>query len=450
MSVTATTAPPGPRGYPLLGVFPQARRDPLAFFLDSRRRHGDVVSMRFGTRRVYLLSHPDDIKRVLQDHAHAYGKSAPAARIRPLFGDSLTTIDGERWRRRRRLIRPALQPRDLGFWIPVITEAAAEMLERWERLAARGERVDALSEMRGLTRAIVLRGLFGEIDPARARAVGEALDLALEHADRRLWSALGGLAAPTPAQRRFRHAIATVDRFVRDMAGSAGAASPTLLSVLRDARDIETGERMREHELHDELKALLVAGHTTTTSALGWTWSVLSEQPEAGRRLRDELRAVLGGRPPGADDLPALAYTRRLIEEVLRLYPPTWLTARTPLEDDRIRGYRIARGSIVVLSPFVTHRHPGFWEEPDRFDPERFTPARAAGRPRFAYFPFGGGPRSCAGSGLATLVLQLVVATVAQRFEPTLVPGARVAMRPGLVLSPAPGLPMTLRACTPS
>jgi cytochrome P450 len=439
--------PSGPRGYPLLGVFPWARRNPLGFFLESARRYGDVVSMRFGTRHVYLLSHPDDVRHVLQDNHRAYGKSAPAARIRPLFGDSLTTVDGEHWQRQRRLMRPAFHPKQVGFLMPIVTETTAVMLEHWQRLAARREAVDALGEMKGLTRAILLRALFGEVAAAEAQTVGQALDLALEHVDRRLWSPLGWLEVPTPAQRRFRQAVRTVEGFVSTMVDGARRewrSSDTLLSVLREARDPETGARMTDGELRDELKALFVAGHSTTTSALGWVWYVLFEHPEVRQTLRRELKTVLGGRCPGADDLPALMYTRMVIEEVLRLYPPTWLTARTPLHDDQVRGHRMGVGSVVLLSPYVTHRRPDFWEEPDRFDPERFTPERSEGRPRFAYFPFGGGPRSCIGSWFAAVTMQLVVGMVAQRFALALVPGCRVESQPGLTLHPGPRLPMLL------
>jgi cytochrome P450 len=444
-------APQGPRGYPLVGVFPQARRDPLGFFLESARRYGDVVAMHFGTRRVYLLSHPDDVKHVLQDEHRAYGKSAPAARIRPLFGESLTTVDDEHWRRQRRLMRPLFQPKRLSFLIPAVSAATAEMLDRWQRIAACGEPVDVLSEMRWLTRAIIVRVLFGEIPAADTRALGPALDLALEHADRRLWSLSGWLAVPTPAHRRFRQAIRTVDGFVRgmiDRARGGGTSPDTLLSMLIEARDPETGMRMGDGSLRDELKALLVAGHTTMTSALGWVWYLLGEHPASRRRLQWEVGQVLASRGSGTEDRPALAYTRMLIEEVLRLYPPTWVTARTPLRDDVIRGYQIPVGSIVLLSPFVTHRHPGFWEEPHRFDPERFTAARSVGRHPFAYFPFGGGPRSCIGGWFASGVMELVVATVAQQYQLTLVANARVAAYPGLTLGPRPGVPMRLQEGT--
>ena len=200
---------------------------------------------------------------------------------------------------------------------------------------------------------------------------------------------------------------------------------------------------MRDADLCHELKAILFAGHTTTASALAWTLYALSTHAAAGASVRAEVREALDGRSPGADDLPSLVRTRRVIDEVLRLYPPTWVTARTPLQDDHIRGYRIAAGSIVLLSPFVTHRHPAFWPEPDRFDPDRFAPD--ARRAPFAYFPFGGGPRSCIGAWLASVEMQLVVAMVAQRYELTLVPDSGVAIEPGVTLRPQPGVPMVLR-----
>jgi cytochrome P450 len=436
----------GPRGYPLLGVFARARRDPLGFFQECARRHGDVVAMRFGTRRVYLVSHPDDVRHVLQDNARAYGKSAPAGRIRPLFGDSLTTLDGERWQRQRRLIRPLFQPKRLAFLIPIVVEHTTPMLERWRYGAAHGEPVDALEEMTDLTRAILLRAVFGAVAMTDARRVGQALDVALEHADRRLWSPLSWLDIPTPAERRFRRALRTVDSFVHSMREAGPRGSPdTLLSMLRDAHDFETQARMTDAELHDELKAFLVAGHTTTTSALAWLWHALSAHPVIHATLQRELKRTLGGRDPGADDLPALAYTRMVIDEVLRLYPPTWLTARTPLEPGEVRGHRLPVGSIVLLSPFVTQRHPAFWDDPDRFDPERFTPERSAGRPRFAYFPFGGGPRSCIGSWFATVTMQVVTAILAQHFALSPVPGCRVHCRPGLTLRPGPAVRIELR-----
>jgi len=430
-----------------MGVLPTARQDLLGFFLRSARRYGEIVSMRFGVRRVYLLSHPDHIKHVLQDNHRAYGKGPPAGRVRVLFGDSLTTVDGDRWWRQRRLIGSAFQPRRLMSVVAVVTQATAELLDRWRRIAERHDAIDLLSEMKDVARTMVFRVLFGDVGATEARAIGQALDFALERVHRRLWSPLGGLDIVGPGRRRFQDALRSVDVFVAQMVERARReACPcgTLLATLRDVHDAESGEPMSDVELREELKALLVAGYTTTASALAWVWCVLAGDVGVRQRLQQELRTVLEGRVPQTEDLPALRYTRMLIEEVLRLYPPTWVTARMPLRDDEIGGYRISPGAIVLLSPFVTHRHPEFWEDPDRFDPERFAPERSAGRHRFAYFPFGGGPRSCIGSGLAFVEMQLVVAMVAQRYQLLLTPGCRVDVDPGLTLRPRPVVSMTL------
>lgn len=442
----AEDTPPGPRGYPVIGVFLAARRDPLGFFLESMRRHGDVVCMRFGSRRAYLLSHPEDVRHVLEDDQNIYAKAPTAERVRLLFGDSLTTLDGERWQRRRCLVRPAFRPRSLVRALPIVTEATAQMLDRWASIAERGETVDVSREMTDLTKAIIVKLVFGDVGAAQVRAVGEALESSFQHVNRRVWSPLGALDFPTPGQRRLEAALRTIDTFVcaavaraRDDAPPAGS----LLAALLDAHDAQRGERLRDADLCRELKAILFAGHTTTASALAWTLYAVSTHAAAGASVRAEVREALDGRAPGADDLPSLVRTRRVIDEVLRLYPPTWVTARTPLQDDHIRGYRIATGSIVLLSPFVTHRHPAFWPEPDRFDPDRFAPD--ARRAPFAYFPFGGGPRSCIGAWLASVEMQLVVGMIAQRFELTLVPGSRVAVEPGVTLRPQPGVPMVLR-----
>lgn len=451
--VRAHNVPPGPRGYPAVGVFPMVRRNPAEFFLESARRYGDVVSLRLGFRRAYLFSHPDHIKQILQD-PHAYCKGPPAARVRPLFGDSLTTIDGDRWYRQRQLMRPAFQPQRLMDLGPIIAETTAAMLDRWQGLAERGQPLDPLSEMMDLTRVIILRAVFGDVAPEEARAIGQALDIAFEHVNQLLWRPLDWFARlPTPRNRRYVRALRVLDAFVRgrlDESHHRWHTAAGLVSTLLEARDERTGEGMSDGDLGRELQALLFAGHTTTASALAWVWYLLSQNPEAERHLQQELGTILGERPPATEDLTALRYTRMLIEEALRLYPPTWLTARMPLADDEIGGYPIPPSALVLLSPFVTHRHPAFWEEPERFNPERFTPERSAGRPRFAYFPFGGGGRACIGSGLALMEMQMVVAMVAQCYRLALVPGCRVELEAGITLRPRHGMLMTLRRNVPS
>jgi cytochrome P450 len=436
---------PGPTGYPLVGVFPRMRRDPLGFFMECARHHGDVVAMRLGRHQVYLLSHPDHVKHVLQDNARAYAKGPPATRVHGLFGDSLTVVDGDRWRRRRRQVQPAFQSGQHAQLASVVTRATAEMLERWRPLAERNEPVDAVTEMRRLTQTIIIRACFGDAPAAEVESLGRALDVAVGHVDRRLWSAFSWLEVPTPAAARYQRALGAIDSFVSRMVGEARRSAPAPRSLLAALLASSTaGEPLSDAELCDELKAFLVAGHTTTASALAWTWYVLSEHHDARERLEEECRALLGGRAPGVETLPRLGYTRRVIEEVLRLYPPTWLTARMPVEDDTLVGYTIPTDAIVLLSPYVTHRHPAVWDAPEIFDPDRFSPGRAAARPSFAYFPFGGGPRHCLGSAFATTEMQLIVASVAQRYRLTLVNGVRVIPVVGLTLRPGPAAPSRL------
>ena len=436
---------PGPTGYPLIGVFPRLRRDPLGFFMECARRHGDVVSMRLGRHQGYLLSHPDHVKHVLQDNARAYAKGPPATPVRGLFGDSLTVVDGDRWRRRRRQVQPAFQAGQHAQFSSVVSRATGEMLERWRPLAERNEPVDAVTEMRRLTQTIIIRACFGDVPAAEVEALGRALDVAVGHIDRRLWSAVGWLEISTPAAIRYQRALGAINAFISRMVSEARRSAPPprgLLAALLASS--ATGEPLTDAELCDELKAILVAGHTTTASALAWTWHVVSEHPDARQQLEEECHALPGGRAPGVDTLPRLGYTRRVIEEVLRLYPPTWVTARMPVEDDTLAGYTIPTGAIVLLSPYVTHRHPAVWDAPEVFDPDRFTPGRAAARPNFAYFPFGGGPRHCVGSAFATTEMQLIVASVTQRYRVTRVSGARVSPLVGLTLRPGPAVPLRL------
>jgi cytochrome P450 len=445
-SVAGERRAEGPRGYPLVGVFPQARRDPLRFFMDCARRYGDVTSMRLGTQEVYLLTHPDHVRHVLQDSARVYAKEGPATRVRALFGESLTVVDGERWRRRRRQVQPAFQPGQHAHFASVVTRATEGMLERWRSMAERSAPVDAATEMRRLTQTIIIHACFGDLAAAEGEALGDALDVAVGHVDRRLWSAFGWLQAATPAFGRYRRALAAIDAFVSHMLSRARRSAPTpntLLAALVAAP--AAGEPITDTDLHDELRAILVAGHTTTASALAWIWYVLSQHPQVRERLEHECRAAFGGGGATIERLPRLDYTRRVIDEVLRLYPPTWLTARMPVADDSVAGYTITTDALVLLSSYVTHRHPAVWEAPETFDPDRFTRARSGARPTFAYFPFGGGPRHCIGSAFATIEMQLIVAAVAQRYRLAPVRDVPVVPIAGLTLRPSPALPYRLQ-----
>lgn len=440
--------PPGPRGFPIVGVLPRVWQNPLQYLLDAACQYGDVVQLRPGPSRVYLLSHPDDIKYVLQDNARNYRKSLRIKRIRPLFGNGLTTSEGELWRRQRRLMQPAFQPQRLAPWVAVMSELTATMLERWRPLAARGHFLDIAAEMSALTQRMVGATLLRTDLGSEVKTVSRAMAVVEEELNRRVWAMLDvPLWIPTLRNRRLRRALCTLEQVVyRLWAAHHGHGDDTgdLLSMLMKARDPRTGQAMDETQWRDEVLTLLFAGHETTAAALAWTWALLAQHPHVQARLHQEVVAVLGGRTPTSTDLPNLPYTKRVIEEALRLYPPTWITARTPLEDDEIGGYAIPAGSVVLLSPYVMHRHPRFWEAPTVFDPERFTPARAVDRPRYAYFPFGGGPRRCLGEHFALQEAQLIVAMVAQRYRLQLVPGHPIIPQPLLALRPRDGVRVML------
>ncbi len=439
---------PGPRGYPLLGVFPRARRDPLGFFLDAARTYGDVVALPLGVRRLYLLSHPDHIKYVLQERDSLFHKSVAAERIKPLFGESLTTVDGDDWQRRRRLMRPAFTPPRVTAFVPVIVRAADAMLERWRDLAEQSRPFDVFVEMTELTRAIIVETLFGEVPREELRTVGQATAIVSERVNRSLWSPLGWLPRlPTSRRAHYDHALRALDAFMSRRIDEARRrrSGPDLVSLLLAARDAETDEGYDDSSLRDELKALFVAGHSTTASGLAWVWYLLSQNAIVRRRLQREVRTVLETRRPTADDLSNLEYTRMVIDETLRLYPPTWVTARTTTDAVDVGAHHIPANATVLLSPYVTHRDPRFWEDPERFEPERFSPGHSA-RPRYAYFPFGGGPRACIGSAFALIEMQVIVAMVAQRYEVTLAPGWRVEPDPRTVLTPRRGVGIVLES----
>lgn len=452
MSISASTRTlnrtPGPRGYPVLGLLPMAWKNPLQFLHEAARQYGDVVSLRLGVHRVYLLNHPDHIKHVLHDNYRNYRKPTRVEKIKVLFGEGLTLSDGDLWRRQRQLVEPAFHSQRVASLVTVMTQEIRMMLNRWSPLAASGQPLDIAAEMMRLAQSIAVKTLFSTDLGGEADAVRRALTIALDHVNHRAWAFLDLIERlPTPRNYRFWKALRTLDNVVYRMIAECrqtGKDTGDLLSMLMRTRDENTGAGMSEREVRDQVMTLFVAGHEPTATALAWTWYLLLKHPGVEQQLQTELATVLGGRVPTSQDLPKLTYTRMVIDEAMRLYPPTWLTARTPIQDDEIGCFHIPANSVVLLSPYVTHRHPAFWEEPDVFDPTRFTPGRVAGRPRYAYFPFGGGPRMCMGKSFALMEAQLIIAMVAQTYRMHLVPGHPVEPRPMIALRPRHGILVTL------
>jgi cytochrome P450 len=428
-------------------VLPQLRSDPLRTFLEAADRYGDIVHLKAGPYHGYLLSDPADIRHVLQDNARNYHKSPLYDRLKDGLGNGLLTSEDSFWLRQRRLAQPAFHRQRLVAMADTMVACAERMLQRWEGLASRGEPIDLVAEMMSLTQAIIVRTMFSTDLGATAEIVNRTWPIINQRIGETFWSTKLETRLPLPANRRFRRALAELEGVVYRIVAERRQTKrdeADLLSMFLFARDEETGERMTDRQLRDEVMTMLLAGHETTSLALSWTYYLLSRHTDIEGSIADEVHRVVGDGPPTFAHVEHLTCIRRTLEESLRLYPPAWGFSRLALADDEIGEYRIPKGSIVFVIPFVVHRRPKLWPDPDRFDPDRFSPEREAARPRFAYIPFGGGPRGCIGNQFAMLEAQLIVAAIAQRFRLELTPNQAIRPEPLITLRPKPGIRATL------
>jgi cytochrome P450 len=430
--------PPGPRGNLLLGSIPEIRRDNVLAFLDAWGRFGDTVRFR-GPLTLYLLAHPDAVKQVLQDNAANYPRPPFVRdRLQAIVGGGLVGAEGAGWVRSRRMAQPAFRRHHLDGYGPLFAEATTEVLDAWAANADSGRPIEVESEMVRVSLANLAASLFRTDWRRDIDRVGPAVGDILAFANSALTSVVDTVRLPLPASRRFARNLALLDEFLYPLIAERrrSPGGQDLVSMLVDTVDEETGARLDDKQVRDETISFFIAGHATIAAALTWIWYLLSTRPECWHRLRAEVGEVLGGRAPAVADLPRLAYTTMVVQEAMRLYPPIYLILRRALADDEVGGYRIPAGANIALCPYVTHRHPGFWDNPEGFEPERFAPEAARRRHRMAFFPFSGGPRRCIGEGFALLQLPLVVAMVAQRYRLSLLPArpaeveAAVALRP--------------------
>lgn len=446
----ARKTPPGPRGNPILGMTLDLARDPLRFLLSVSRRYGEVVRYRFLFHPTYFVNQPAAVKRVLQENNRNYDRQLFDFQVLSnVLGNGLLTSDGESWLRQRRLMQPAFHRQRIAAFGTLMTNETEAMLARWQAASRSPRPLDVAAEMHRLTLRIVAQALFGTELREEVAAISRAVVIANRRVTEFFFRPFPPLSFPTPQNRKFQAALRDMDAVVDKIIAEHRARnddSGDLVSLLMRARDPDTGEGMDDRQLRDEVLTVLLAGHETTANALTWTFYLLSQHPAVFRRLQAELAATLGGRTPGVADLPHLPYTRMVIEESLRLYPPAWVITRRAINDDELGGYHIPAGATVMFSPYAMHHNPRYWDNPEGFDPERFTPERSAERPAFAYFPFGGGPHLCIGNGFAMTEAQLILATVAQRYRLDLVPGHPVVPEPLVTLSARYGLLMTLHA----
>ncbi len=449
---TGLRTPPGPPGYPIVGSLLTWGRDPLQFFVRIRQSFGDVVGFRMLNRQFILLSNPEHIKYVLQDNNQNYEKNTPnffLRRLEPLLGRGLATTNGDYWLKQRRLVQPAFHRQRVADWTGIMATSTQAMLGQWDERAASGRPIDLDSALRQLTLDILVHTLtpLGSEVTQDAEAVRAILQDWMARTRRLPSLILLLLDLPTRQNRRFHEAITTLDRVIYrliDERRKAGAEGSDLLSVLLQARDADSGASLSDKEIRDQVATIFAGGFETTATALSFTFALLAQHPEVVRQLEQEVDTVLGDRTPTFADVPNLPYTSMVFEEALRLYPPNWALRRIPIADDAVGNYRIPAGTTVVLSTYVLHHDAQYWHEPERFDPSRFAAGEGAGRPRFAYFPFGGGPRQCIGNYFATIEAQIIIAMVVQRFRTHLVSGHQVRIQPSIPLRPKGGLPVTL------
>jgi cytochrome P450 len=444
--VSAPVAQPkGPKNLPLLGHLPLFRARPLPFLLRMAREYGDLPHFKLARTPVYFMNHPDLVREVLVTQQSSFTKSRALQRSRILLGEGLLTSEGQHHLRQRRLVQPAFHRERLASYAADMSAIAGRFRERWKP----GMTIDAAQEMMHFTLAVVGKTLFSADVTAQASEVGEAMTTVMKMFDLLVLPFSEYLEKlPLPQVRRFEKARDRLDKIIYGLIHerrASGRDNGDLLSTLLLAQDEEgDGGRMTDQQVRDEALTLFIAGHETTAVALAWTWYLLSQNPACEARMHAELDAVLDGRPPQFSDLPNLQYVEKVFAESLRLYPPAWAVGRMAQRAVDILGTKIAPRSICILSPYVMHRDARWFPDPERFDPERWTPEAREARPKFSYFPFGGGSRVCIGERFAWMEGVLALATMAQRWMLRLVPGHRVEPMPLITLRTKHGIRMTV------
>ena len=448
MSANGNRVPPGPRGLPLLGMGLQVLRDPLGTLERIARADGDIVTIPIVSDTRILLNHPDYIEQVTVIQQSKFHKSKLTKDVTGrLLGEGLLISEGDFWRRQRRLAQPAFQRHRITEYAATMLESAEVHSRKWKD----SEERDIAHEMMALTLEIAVRTLFGTTLPGEARQVALSLEFLMRYSLRRARSPFKLPEKwPTPSNRRAEREIQFLDSLVyriideRKKLGNANEHND-LLSLLMASMD-EDGSQMTPKQLRDEIMTLFMAGHETTALTLSWAWYLLSKNPAAETRLHEELRDVLAGRLPTIADLGRLPYLRGVVNEVLRLYPPAYILARTSIAPCTIGGYDLPAGSTIILSQWVTHHDPRFFADADAFLPERWLDGLEDRLPAGAYFPFGDGPRRCIGQNFALMEVVLVMATIAQKFQFRLATARKIVPDPLVTLRPRNGIPMRIDA----
>lgn len=431
--------PPGPKSSSILGNLPLAAPDALELLKRWASQYGDIFYYRALWMHVYFLNRPDYIDYVLVRNPGNFRKDPALRNMRWLLGEGLLTSEGESWKRQRRLIQPAFHRDRIASYADIMTNCAREALSQWRGGAA----IEVHGEMMRLTLRIVMLCLFG-VETGETAAISRSLDTLMRgNTGHRLMIPNWLRRLPLPGSGGFRRAAKTLDRAVSQVIAQRRAAAMErgdLLGLLMAAQD-EDGARMDDRQIRDEVMTFFLAGHETTALTLSWTLYALSRNPDAERKLHEEVDRVLHGRLASLADVPALVWTGAVVKEAMRLYPPAWGLGRVAMREFELAGYRVPKGAIIVMSPWVMQRDERYFSSAENFDPSRWINGQTQNLPRFAYFPFGGGPRQCIGNNFASLEAVLVLAAIAQRFEVRLDRSVSVVPVAGFTLRPRDAMP---------
>ena len=420
------------------------QQNPLDYFTAMAQKYGDVSGMRIGKFRSLFINHPDLIEDVLVNNSRKYLKGRILRANKYLFGEGLLTSEGDFWLRQRRLAQPAFHRARVNAYAATMAEYAEQLIAMWRN----GEERDIHEEMMQLALRIVSKTLFDADVTRDAKEIGETLDVLLQIAANFGRTILVPLWVPSPRNIRAKLGIKRLEKVIYRIIAerrASGRDTGDLLSILLQAQD-EDGTHMNDRQLRDETITLFLAGHETTANTLAWTWWLLAQNPAVEKKFHEELDGVLGGRVPEADDLPKLAFLNNILTESLRLYPTAWGMARLAAEEHEIAGYPVRRGYGVAFAQWVIHRDARWFDAPLQFRPERWENGLAKQLPRFAYFPFGGGPRQCIGNTFALMEASVVLATIGQRFRFQLVPNHKVTPLASITLRPKNGIQVRLEA----
>ncbi len=464
MTLPTSRATPVPteNGLPLIGALIPFSRDVLGYMAGNARRYPELVALKMMNMTFYQVTHPDLIEQVLVTHSTKFIKDKGLKfYAKPVFGNGLLSSDGDFWLRQRRMAQPAFHRQRINAYAEVMTDYTQRSVASWRD----GETRDTHADMMHLTLEVVAKTLFNADPNAQVSEIGGCLDVIMERFNNQglvaLVEQMTGKVINRDLQRRYDAAVSRFDQIVDGVIAGRKTPHPSplpkgegvredLLAMFLEARD-DDGNGMTDQQLRDECKTMFVAGHETTALTLTWTWWLMSLNPHIKTKLREELKRVLDGRAPTMADLPQLTFTEQVIKESMRLMPPAWVIQREATEDVELVGptgarYIIEKGRDVMMSQYATHRDPRWFPQPDQFLPERWTPEFVKGLPKYAYFPFGGGPRLCIGQQFALMEAVLMVATIAQRFDLELVPNQRIEPQPSITMRPKYGMKMRVKA----